>query len=175
MIHKIKLNNSNEKVLVDDQSYQFITTDPELVKLNFINSLRKHSSGCVFFQKYANGKLKTIYLHRLLAEKFKFRQKGKKKTVVSALNGNKLDCRLENIVWRTKAIAMRHRKTTNKTGYTGVHKENNKYKAVIAVNGRSKHIGIYPTVEEAAMAYNKVSRMLYGEHGKINIIKPKSQ
>jgi len=33
------------------------------------------------------------------------------------------------------------------------------------------HIGMFATAEEAAMAYNKISRELYGDEGKINIIR----
>jgi hypothetical protein len=32
---------------------------------------------------------------------------------------------------------------------------------------------MFDTAEEAALAYNKKSKELYGEEGKINIIKPK--
>ncbi|MCB0642578.1 MAG: hypothetical protein KDC44_13105, partial [Phaeodactylibacter sp.] len=65
----------------------------------------------------------------------------------------------------------RKRKTSSKVGYTGVYKENNRYRAVISVNRKSVHIGMFSTAEEAALAYNKKSRELYGEEGKINIIK----
>jgi hypothetical protein len=39
------------------------------------------------------------------------------------------------------------------------------------VNGKARHIGMYDTAEEAAAAYNKVSRELFGEEGKINKLK----
>ncbi len=176
MLYKVKLKNASDTVLLDDKVYEYLTTDAYLVKVDFINNLRKHSSGCAVFQKTwpkAGGgyKTETIYLHKLIAEKFLPRQKSKKKNLVGAVNGDKLDCRADNIVWRSRSVASRQRKTSSKVGYTGVYKENNRFRAVISINRRSVHIGMYATAEEAAMAYNKRSRELYGEDGKINVIR----
>ncbi len=179
MLYKVKLKNSDETVLLDDQCYEFLTSDPYLVKVDFINNLRRHSSGCAVFQKTwrkADGsyKTETIYLHKLLAEKFLGNTRSSERNLVGARNGNKLDCRLENLAYRSRSIASRKRKTSSKAGYTGVYKENNRYRAVISINRKSVHIGMFPTAEEAALAYNKMSRKLYGEEGKLNVIKPKT-
>lgn len=176
MLYKIKLKNADDTVLLDDKVYEYLTSDSYLVKVDFINNLRRHSSGCAVFQKTwkkAEGgyKTETIYLHKLIAEKFLTHQRSNEKNLVGALNGNKLDCRLENLAWRSRAVASRQRKTSSKTGYTGVYQENNRYRAVISIDRKSVHIGMFDTPEEAAMAYNKKSRELYGEDGKINVIK----
>lgn len=180
MLYKVKLKNAEDSVLLDDQVYEFLTSDLYLVKVDFINNLRKHSSGCAVFQKTwkkADGdyKTETIYLHKLVAEKFLENDKSDKRNLVGAKNGNKLDCRLENLVYRSRSVASRNRKTSSKVGYTGVYKENNRYRAVISINRKSVHIGMFPTAEEAALAYNKMSRKLYGENGKINVIKPSAR
>ncbi len=176
MLYKVKLKNADDHVLLDDKVYEYLTTDPFLVKVDFINNLRKHSSGCAVFQKTwkkADGgyKTQTIYLHKHIAEKFLGESKSGSKNLVGAKNGNKLDCRLENLVYRSRSVASRKRKTSSRVGYTGVYKENNRYRAVISVNRKSMHIGMFATAEEAAMAYNKMSRKLYGEDGKVNVIK----
>jgi len=176
VLYKVKLKNADDTVLLDDKVYEYLTSDPYLVKVDFINNLRKHSSGCAVFQKTwpkAGGgyKTETIYLHKLIGEKFLGRQKSKKKNLAGAVNGNKLDCRVDNIIWRSRSVASRQRKTSSKVGYTGVYQENNRYRAVISVDRKSVHIGMYATAEEAALAYNKKSRELYGEDGKINIIR----
>lgn len=178
VLYKIKLKNSDDNVLLDDVTYEYLTTEPYLVKINFINNLRKHSSGCAVFQKTwkkADGgyKTETIYLHKLIAERFLTKDKTSKKNLVGAKNGNKLDCRLENIVYRSRSVASRKRKSSSKIGYTGVYQENNRYRAVISINRKSVHLGMFDTAEEAALAYNRKSRELYGEDGKINIIKTK--
>ena len=74
-------------------------------------------------------------------------------------------------MFRSRSVASRQRKTSSKCGYTGVYKENNRYRAVISINRKSVHIGMFATAEEAAKAYNKKSKELYGEDGKINVIK----
>ena len=180
MLYKIKLKNADETVLIDDHVYEYLTSDPYLSKVDFVNNLRRHSSGCAVFQKTwkkAEGgyKTETIYLHRLIAERFLEDQKTKKNNLVGCKNGNKLDCRLENIIWRSRSVASRQRKTSSKVGYTGVYKENSRYRAVISVNRKSVHIGMFDTPEEAALAYNKKSRELFGDDGKINIIRPKGK
>ena len=180
MLYKVKLKNSDDNVILDDQIYEYLTTDPYLVRVDFINNLRKHSSGCAVFQKTwkkADGgyKTETIYLHKLIAEKFLSHTKDGSKKLVGAKNGNKLDCRIDNLMYRSRSVASRKRKTSSKVGYTGVYKENNRYRAVISINRKSVHIGMFATAEEAALAYNKKSRELYGDEGKINVIKPRRQ
>ena len=51
MLYKVKLKNADENVLLDDHVYEWLTADPYLAKVDFINNLRKHSSGCAVFQK----------------------------------------------------------------------------------------------------------------------------
>ena len=176
MIYKVKLKNAEDMVLIDDYVYEWLTTDLYLNKIEFINNLRKHSSGCVVFQKTwkrAEGgyKTETLYLHKMIAEKYLAGDKNGIHRLVGAKNGDKLDCRLENILYRTRAAASRQRKTSSKTGYTGVYQEHNRYRAVISVGGRSIHIGMFDTAEEAAVAYNKLSKEMYGDEGKINRVK----
>ncbi len=178
MLYKVKLKNSDDTVLLDDKGYEYLTTDPYLVRVKFIENLRRHSSGCAVFQKTwkkADGKYKTetIYLHKLIAEKFLAHEKTETDNLVGSKNGNKLDCRITNIQYRSRSVASRNRKTSSKVGYTGVYQENNRYRAVISINRKSVHIGMFDTAEEAALAYNKKSKELYGDEGKINIIKPK--
>ena len=177
MLYRIKLKNADDHVLIDSQTYEFLTTDPYLSSVKFIDNLRLHSSGCAVFQKtwkkaIGGYKTETIYLHKLIAEKFLGTTKTSRKNLVGAKNGNKLDCRLDNLVYRSRSVASRKRKTSSKAGYTGVYKENNRYRAVISVDRKSIHIGMFATAEEAALAYNKKSRELYGDNGKINVIKP---
>jgi hypothetical protein len=173
---KITLKNSDDNVIVDDYVYEYLTKDPYLSQIKFVENLRKHTSGCVVFQKTwkkpeGGYKTETIYLHKLLAEKYLGNQKTNVKKLVGAKNGDKLDCRLDNILYRSRSVASRQRKTSSKAGYTGVYQENQRYRAVISINRKSVHLGMFDTPEEAAEAYNKKSRELFGEEGKINKIK----
>jgi AP2 domain. len=174
--YKIKLKNSDKVVLLDDRVYEWVQSDPYLSQLDLLNNLRLHSSGCAVFQKTwkkAEGgyKTETIYLHKLVAEKFLSGDKTSEKRLVGAKNGDKLDCRLENILYRTRATASRVRKTSSSTGYTGVYREHRRFRAVISVDGKAMHLGMYETAEEAALAYNKASKQYFGEEGKLNKVR----
>ena len=177
MIHRIKLKNVEQDALLDTQVYEDLSRDPHLQELEVLNNLRLHSSGCVVFQKTfkceeANKgyRTETIYLHKLIAERYLAHKRTADKNLVGCLNANKLDCRLQNLEYRSRSVASRKRRSSSKIGYTGVYKENNRYRAVISVNRRSLHIGMFSTAEEAALAYNKKSVELYGNLGKVNKI-----
>jgi tRNA splicing ligase len=172
---EIKLKNSSEYVLLDENTYNKLLSDPTVLELDLLNNLRKHSSGCAVFQKtvresYGEYSTQTIYFHRFIAEKFLSEQKSNSNNLVGAKNANKLDCRLDNLIWRSRSTASRLRKTSSRTGYTGVYMENKKYRAIISIQGKAVHLGMFDTPEAAALAYNKKSKELFGEKAKINQI-----
>ena len=174
-MHKIKLRNSRESAIVDAKGFKFLTSDKYLKDLDIINRFRRHSSGCAVFQrtkkqKKGGYKTETIYLHKLIAEQFLKKDKSRSNNLVGAVNGNKLDCRLDNLSFRSRSIASRQRKSSSQSGFTGVYKESTRYRAVISYKGKSIHIGMYDTAEEAADAYNKKSIEYYGKEGKLNAI-----
>lgn len=171
--HQIKIKNADDFVILDHQGFQYVMKDEYMLSLDFSKNLRVHSSGCIFFQKTikfspSNYKTTTIYLHKILAETFKPNYKTKVNNLVGFVNGNKLDCRLNNLIFRSRAVASRTRKTSSSTGFTGVYKEHNKFRSVISIGGKSRHLGMFKTAEEAAKAFNEMSKMLYGDEGKQN-------
>ncbi len=177
MIKRIKLKNYEDEILLDKDIYEELLADRKVAELELLTNLRKHSSGCAVFQKtYKNEdgsfRTETIYLHRFIAERFLKDQYSEENNLVGARNGNKLDCRLDNLVWRSRATASRQRKTASRSGYTGVYQESRKFRAIISINGKAVHIGMYDTAEEAAIAYNKKSLEVYGDKAKLNDIRP---
>jgi hypothetical protein len=52
--------------------------------------------------------------------------------------------------------------------YRGVHKTGNRYKARVTVEGKGKHIGVYPTEEEAGRAYDEAAKEIYGDFALLN-------
>jgi hypothetical protein len=173
MIFKVKLKNADGFVLLDDFVFEWLSNDLRYKEIRLLENLRLHSSGCAVFQKAwkrADGstKMETIYLHKVIAEHYMSDKKVGKNTVVSSKNGDKLDCRLENIVYRQRSAVSRLRKTKSSTGYTGVYKEYHKYRAIISIDGKAVHLGMFDTPEEAALAYNKASKKAFGSEGKLN-------
>lgn len=178
MLHRIQLKNAPMEAVLDQHVFDELSRDAYLKELEVLDNLRLHSSGCVVFQKtFKCEKAKkgyrtvTLYLHKLVAERFLSHKREGERKLVGCLNGNKLDCRLDNLEYRSRSVASRKRRSSSKIGYTGVYKENNRYRAVISVNRRSMHIGMFSTAEEAALAYNKKSVELYGSLGKINEVR----
>ena len=177
MYYKVKLKNAEEDVLVDADVYAHLHDDPYLRKIGLLDNLRKHSTGCAVFQKLwkkARGQYKTetIYLHRYIAEHFLPPPESSEGVMVVWMeNGDKLDCRLENLSWVSRSMASRRRKTTSRTGYKGVYQERQRFRAVISDGTRNVHLGMFDTAEEAAMAYNTKSRELFGNAGKLNVLR----
>ncbi len=177
MIYKIKLKNSEQYAHVNADVYEYLLNKPYLKALNFLDNLRIHSSGYAFFQKNhplkdGGYKNETIYLHRYIAEKFIEIPESPTKLYVSIKNGNKLDCRLENLEWVSRSVAVRNtKKQFNSTGYRGVSKERNKFRAVLYKGEKKFDLGFFDTPEEAAAAYNKKSIELFGKTRSLNILK----
>ncbi|MCS6833555.1 MAG: HNH endonuclease [Flammeovirgaceae bacterium] len=178
MLYKLKLKNSDKHVVISDEVYEFITNNEYYKSIQFLENLREHSSGYVFYQRNyptKNGKYKnvTIYLHKLIAEKFLPRPEGAgKRLFVRIKNGNPMDCRLKNLEWTTMSELRRNQKQhSNKTGYRGVVKVGfNSYRAIIYSEKKRIDLGLYDTPEEAAAAYNKKSEELFGKTKSLNKI-----
>lgn len=92
---------------------------------------------------------------------------------VDHINGNKLDNRKSNLRIVPQSLNSRNliqERANNNSGYKGVCKCRNKWRAYIVVNYKQKHLGCFETKEEAAKVYNKYSKLLHGNFGRPNKI-----
>lgn len=93
---------------------------------------------------------------------------------IDHVNRNKLDCRRSNLRPATHSENNYNRppKANNTSGYKGVwqSKEPGRWTAMIGYKGRRKHLGQYPTPEEAAKAYNAAAKILHGRFAYLNPI-----
>ena len=178
MSYKIKLKNTkNQTVVLDEKGYKAVKGDKKLKSVNFLENLRAHSSGYGIFQRCITTKkglvYETIYLHRWLAEKFVKKPNSNRKLFLRFKNKNVQDCRIENLEYATMSELRRSNSTTtNKSGYRGVTKQNKRYKANLYHKKTNYNLGYFKTAEEAAKAYNKKSRQLFGETKSLNKIRP---
>ncbi len=180
MLVKLPLKNSEKNAIIDDSTFDYIGNHNYYSRIDFLNNLRIHSNGYAFFQKNwkqldGSYKCETIYLQKLIAEKFisvPETLNGQQKLWVRFKNGNPLDCRIENLEWSTLSNVVRNTsKTENKLGYRGVVKSGRRYQAVIYKNRKAINLGTYDTPEEAALAYNDKSIELFGKTRSLNKVK----
>lgn len=174
MLVKIKLKNTGNTILVNDNVYEYVTGNAYLAQIEFVKNLREHSLGYAFFQKHwkqASGsyKVETIYLHRLIAEKFISQMESNEPLYVQFKNGNNKDCRLENLAWVNRSKLVRNTKyVQGKTQYRGVSKVDKKFRAVIYHKNERIFLGRFDTAEEAAYIYNKEAEKIFGKTRSLN-------
>jgi hypothetical protein len=92
-------------------------------------------------------------------------------------NGDPLDCRRENLVVLTVAQrSYRNRKIKSINGklttsqFKGVswHKKGAKWMAMIHCGGTARYLGLHDCEDDAALAYDRAARELFGEHARLN-------
>lgn len=94
---------------------------------------------------------------------------------VDHINGNTLDNRRENLRVCTHKQNIRNsnkRYSHSSSAYKGVCKRSNvkKWHAYIVVDGSQKFLGSYAYECDAAKAYNKAAKDLFGEFARLNVI-----
>ncbi|KQR22910.1 AP2 domain-containing protein [Deinococcus sp. Leaf326] len=124
---------------------------------------RLQQSHTCYVHRTISEKSKTEYLHRVLfpdAEN------------VDHINGDGLDNRRSNLRPCTFAENQRNckRYRNNQSGYKGVRlvRQQNKWEARICKDKKLRSLGLFPTVEDAAHAYDRAARVLHGEFARLN-------
>ena len=106
------------------------------------------------YQIYREHRLAWLYVHGYLPDE-----------QIDHRDGDKTNNKLDNLREATNLQNHQNRKcqTNNSSGFVGVHlhKQTNKWRSKINVNGKAKHLGLFNTAEEAHSAYLKAKSELH--------------
>ena len=143
--------------LVDDEDYDWLS--------QWKWSLKKAGTKVYAFRQRRKseetlGLPCTVYMHRVLCAAKRVDHKDG-----DGLNNQKENlrpCTVSQNCWNVGKFS------TNTSGHKGAfwHKGTNKWRAQISCNGKSKHLGYFDSVEEAAEAYKEAAKRLHGEFAK---------
>lgn len=124
---------------------------------------RDRQRTCTTQIKQDNGKFKRTRLHKFIM---------RTNRLVDHIDRDPLNNRKSNLRRCTSNDNARNKgmQRNNTSGYKGVSRCGNKWRACIAVDGKNRHIGLFPTPEEAAQAYNAKAIELHGEYAYQNVV-----
>lgn len=154
MARKIHLGK-RKFAIVDDEDY------------GFLNRWKWSFNRYAYRGKKVDGKQKNISMHRVVMDVEKGQQ-------VDHINGNKLDNRKANLRIATHSDNTHNKKKCRGgTPYKGVifEKDRKKYRAAITLHRKIYYLGRFKSPEDAARAYNKKAKELYGRYANLNKIK----
>lgn len=114
---------------------------------------------------HATIKKKQVLLHRFI-------MKAKDGEEVDHENLEKLDCRKENLRLTTHSLNLANTRLNNlnTSGYKGIHydKRRKKWSAHIRKDQVRTYLGSFIIPEEAAKAYDKAAKNLFGKFARLN-------
>jgi len=167
---KIELNGDKGKgkfLIVDDDKYEHLITNYNWhIDVNgYAVAYQRGSHKAIKGQRL--GKVTLVRAHRVIMN-------CPDDMVIDHINGMPLDCRVENLRICTRQENQRNKRIKrNKTvKYKGVYfKPQNLKKqwyALIGVNNKSYNLGTFNSAIDAAHAYDKKAKELFGEFAHLN-------
>jgi len=118
--------------------------------------------------KYINGVRKTISLYREVGMRIGIPEK----SVIDHIDRDPRNNQRNNLRACTYSRNGANHKLiiTNSSGYHGVswNSQRQKWRAGIKFKSKAYHIGLYTNIEDAARAYDKFARRMFGEFATLN-------
>ena len=143
----------------------YAIVDADMAWLADKHQFSKNDSGYAVTTTWEDGKPKVKRMHLLI------NGTPKDNLVTDHVNRNRLDNRRINLRFATRSENLYNQTRKNKTGYKGIYKSGNKWAARINIFNKTTYLGLYPTPEEAANAYNIKAVEIAKDFASLNVIK----
>jgi hypothetical protein len=90
--------------------------------------------------------------------------------MIDHIDGNAANNRIENLREATNSqnLANHEKNKNNTSGFKGVYRRRADYINQFEANCAGRYLGLFPTAEAAAVAYNKAAIENYGAYAKVN-------
>lgn len=143
------------KTMVDDDKYDY------LMQWNWCVQINNHGKNPYVVRRKGSG---YIFMHQELLP-------CEDGYYPDHIDNNGLNNQLSNLRKATREQNRANSRPSSSTGYKGVTKDHNSYRAGITINKIYINLGFYKTPEEAARAYDKKAKEVWGHFAWLNFPK----
>ena len=167
---EIEINNDLDyEVFLPIENYDnYFVSNFGNIKNSKTNRILKpsiHKKGYKLVVLCKNGIRKTFKVHRLVGKAFL--ENVDDKPMIDHIDNNPANNNVKNLRWCSQKdnLANQGKQKNNKSGFKGVSfdKHANKYRAMISINGKLKHLGLFETAEEASKVYEAKAKEIHGD------------
>ncbi len=155
------------KTIILSAGHTLIIDDIDSDLCGYLWTTHQDYRGNIYAVRKYNGNI--IFLHRIIYDRVSPNENPEQ---VDHKDRNSLNCVRSNL--RAATVSQNNAnheiRKDSLTGYKGVtyHNQNKNYVAYIRYNKQRMHLGCFKTPEEAALAYNRSAKRLFGEFACIN-------
>jgi len=155
------------KQIIDFDNYEVSNLgNVRNIKTGRILKVSDDNNGYLKFNLWKNNKMKTKKIHKLVADAFI--ENPENKTCVDHIDNDTKNNNMNDLRWATMSENSQNSKISNRntSGAKGVcwHKNRNKLRAQITIDGIKIHLGYFENIEDAKEARIKRANEIFGAY-----------